>query len=487
MFSRDVRYGPRVQEGEEPLLSYHYEYVPWRGITRETMEFFDVVTKVDDDTGEPLEIAFPYPNGALKIRSINEKRFRTEGPMSDASGFGVDKFEPNGKAITIVEGELDALSFIEILGRYPIYSVRSASSARSDVSKDYNFLNSFERVYLSLDNDEKGKEATRAIAALFDFNKVYQVKAEKHKDANDYLVAGDVKEFRSAWYSAKRFLPDDIISTFAEVDKLLETEPAQAIATYPFKKLQEMSYGVRGGETVLLKAPEGIGKTEILRAIEHHILKTTDYNIGTLHLEEERSRGIRGLAGYELGRPAHLPDSLVSKEEIKQAYRRAVQRDERLHIVNQFGSEDPKVILDNIRFLAGACQCKIIFLDHITMIVTGLEELDERRVLDYISTRLAMMAKELGFCLIFISHVNDDGKTRGSRNISKVAHLVISLSRNLISSDIVERNTTHLMVEKNRFGSTTGPAGELYFDPSTFMITDKLPIILPPLETHKHA
>ena len=67
-----------------------------------------------------------------------------------------------------------------------------------------------------------------------------------------------------------------------------------------------------------------------------------------------------------------------------------------------------------------------------------------------------------------ISHVNDDGLTRGSRNISKEAWTVISLQRDKLSHDPLERNTTKLVVEKNRHASVTGPAGEVYFDINTF-------------------
>jgi hypothetical protein len=71
-----------------------------------------------------------------------------------------------------------------------------------------------------------------------------------------------------------------------------------------------------------------------------------------------------------------------------------------------------------------------------------------------------------------ISHVNDNGQTRGSRNISKIAHTVIDISRDKLAESEEIRNTTFLTVEKNRFGSKTGPGGKLFFDPVTFKIND---------------
>src|SRR5204862_141395 len=89
-------------------------------------------------------------------------------------------------------------------------------------------------------------------------------------------------------------------------------------------------------------------------------------------------------------------------------------------VVSSF--EELDAIIDKVRFLASACDCKYIFLDHITMVVTGLLDADQTKLLDYLSTKLDMLVQSLNFGLIFVSHVNDDGKTRGSRNISKIAH-----------------------------------------------------------------
>src|SRR5690606_8918109 len=124
---------------------------------------------------------------------------------------------------------------------------------------------------------------------------------------------------------------------------------------YPFSRLEQMTYGIRTGEVVLLTAQEGIGKTEIMRALEYHLLKTTDENIGIVHLEANKARTLKGLVGYELKSPIHLPDFAVSKEEVKTTLRKVTKRDDRVHIYSHFGSDDPDVILSTIRFMAGSC------------------------------------------------------------------------------------------------------------------------------------
>jgi twinkle protein len=458
------------------------------------MEFYGVLTKVDDENdGKPISLGFPYlvegnDEPAYKVRKVDEKAFLSHGPMAQANLFGKERFpRASAKAITITEGELDAMSGFQMMGsKYPFVSVRSSSSAKKDCADMFEYLNSFDKIYLALDNDEKGQQACKAVATLFDFNKVYHVKMDVQKDANGYLQAGLTKEFKNVWYNARKFIPEGIYSSKGEFRKLLEESGTRCAFPYPFPTLERMLEGLAMGETVLFTALEGRGKTEILRAIEYKLLKDDPKNkIGVIHLEETQARTIQGFAGYELGQPVHRKNNVVSKYDIHTALDRLLGEDDRLHIYGHFGSDDPDVIINTIRFLVAVCGCKYIFLDHISIVVSGLDEEDERKALDKISTKLAMLANDLEFCLVMVSHVNDHGQTRGSRNISKVAHKWVHLERDIKSANETERNTTYLTVNKNRGGHETGPAGRLYFDPSTYILTeieDEVVNGLPPVE-----
>lgn len=445
-----------------------------RSVLPEVYKFFDVDWAVDKETSEPIFLRWKYPNGRVLNKSLAEKKFWWTGEKTeDLPLFGMDKF-PRGSApaITITEGALDNLSVYQIFGqKYPVVSTTNAGNAKNECSEAYEYLNSFDKIYLCFDSDTPGQEAAKAVAKLFDFNKVYVVQLDK-KDANEYLEAGEEKAFTKAWFNAKRFLPEGVLSSYNDFDKIIDDDKEKPAIPYPFSRVQQMTYGIRTGEMVLFTAQEGIGKTEIFRAIEYDLLKNTDENIGIIHLEENKARTLKGLVGYELQRPVHLPDFTISNEEIKKVYRDVLKRDDRLHIYSHFGSADPDDILSVVRFLAGACNCKRIFLDHITMVVTGLAGDDERRALDYISTRLAMMVEELDFTLFLISHVNDEGQTRGSRNIGKVADIRIDLHRDIDSEIEDERNTTYLRITKNRFSGKTGPAGKLIFNHDTFCLTE---------------
>lgn len=449
---------------------YTYEYLPLRSIDKSTLQFYDAKTKINSE-GKPVAIGFKYPNGSYKVRTLDKKSFYSEGDISKAGLYGRDKFSAGShKYVTITEGELDALSLYQVL-KTPVVSVHSASSARGDAAVDRSWLNSFERIYLCFDADEAGRRAAAEVAKLFDFNKIYDVKLTKLKDANEYLQKGESDELRNVWWNAKKYLPENVISSFSEFKKILE-EPTKQGIDYPFPTLNYMTYGIRTGESVLITAQEGVGKTEIMHAIEHHLLKATDAPIGAIFLEEPKRRHLQALAGIELGKPVHLPDAGVSDHEAITAVEKLIRQDDRLHIYSHFGSDDPEVLLDTIRFLVSARGCRYVLLDHISMVVSGLAGEDERRALDYFSTRIEMMVKELDFALIFVSHVNDNGQTRGSRYISKVCDIRIDATRDVLSHDPQKRSTMILSIPKNRPIGRTGPAGEYIFNQFTRQYTE---------------
>lgn len=449
--------------------NFTYEYLPLRGISKETLAFYDAKTKVDEE-GKPVAIGFRYPNGAFKIRSLEKKEFRSERSpdgksISEAGLFGRDRFS-SGKTVTITEGELDALSLNQVI-RSPVVSVQSSSTAGRDCTLDRSWLNNFDKIVLAFDADESGRKACNDVARLFDYNKVFIVKFDKRKDANEYVQAGEREELNQLWRNAKRFCPESIVSSLDEFKTIL-TSPRKQGYPFPFKQLTKMTYGYRKGESVLITALPKVGKTEVMHFIEHNHLVNTDENVGAIFLEEPKDRHLQALASIQIRKPLHLPDTDYSGIEASQALEQVVSVDDRLHIYSHFGSDDPNVLLDTIRFLVTSCKCNLILLDHLTMCVSGLAGEDERRALDYIATRLEMMVKELGFALIFVSHVNDHGQTRGSRIAGQICDTRIDITRNLNHPDDQVKKTWNINLAYSRFSGQSGDAGRVIFDMDTY-------------------
>lgn len=449
-----------------------------RGLRRHILELYGVRTKFYE--GAPIDTAFFYPNGSIQVRSNVEKKFRTVGDYKNAHCFGTNIFDKGSRpVITITEGAYDALATCQMIGekKTAAISVRSASSAKSDVVACYDYINSFDKIIINFDNDEVGQEAAKKVASLFDFKKVYNLKLTRFKDANEYLIKDQEKEYYEAWHNVRRYTPDSILSTMSDFKKALTERRGAKIVDYPFTSLQEKLYGLHEGEVVLVKALEGVGKTEFLRAIEDKTLKDTKVNVGIIHLEETNGETLKGLAGYYSGTPVQSPEMPATDEEVLEILGKALgDQENRFVLYASYDTQDEDKFIDDVRFMVASNECKIVCFDHISWMAVGgsaEKEEDERKKLDRMSQRLKMLAEELKFCLVMISHVNDAGQTRGSRYISKAANTVIALSRNKTSEDEAERVKLHFMIEKARLvGAKEGSGGYARYNQEKLMLED---------------
>lgn len=449
--------------------------VPERDITKDTAQFYGVYQTED-------AYRFAYPGG-YKVRLKREKKFMTEGTPTGL--FGQDKFPGGGKYVTIVEGEFDALAAFQILGsRYPVVSIRrGAGTAFKDVSEAYEWLDTFEKVVICFDNDPAGQENAKKVAELF-AHKALVVKLTKYKDANEYLMQQENKEFVDAWWKAEKVTLDGIVQGSTLWGKLREPKP-QAVVQYPFAGLNGLTYGIRKGELVMVTSGSGMGKSQFLREVTWQILNKTKDNVGLMFLEENNEKTALGLMSLAANKPLHLPDSEYTEQEYADAFKATMGTD-RVYLFDHFGSSSIDNIISRVRYLARGCGCGFILLDHISIVVSGQENGDERKALDEVMTKLRTVVQETGISLICVSHLKrPEGKgheegaatslaqLRGSGAIAQLSDIVIGLERNGQAEDLEERNTTKLRVLKNRFCGLTGPCGEALYNRENGRMFDK--------------
>jgi twinkle protein len=455
--------------------NFTYEFIARRGISKATHEFFGVKARIGE-TGEPLSVVYPWPGGWSQIKGIKEKTFYSMGTVTPGV-FGKDKFPAgSARAVTIVEGADDALSYVEMMGRFPVVAVRSATinQALADVREDYDYLNSFERIYLCLDNDEPGKKAAEAIASVFGYQKVYHVKNAPRKDATEYCENHEKAIFKNIWYNADRFLPDGIVSSFASLKKIFDNRTRHPRWETPFPKLNYMlGGGLELHRVYLLSGMTGIGKTEFFRACQHKFFEDRpSENIAILHYEEPVDETVERAVGYKVKSPIHLQENSLPPDKVLEEYEKLVGRDDRVHFSMRYGSENPDDVLAKVRFLVAACGCTQVYLDNITVLFTGRHQDDERKDLDYFSTQMEMLVKELPFTLVMISHENEQEGTRGSANINKVADVWLNLRRDVEAANEFSRRLLSFKLKKNRQASRTGPAGLALYDDQTGILAD---------------
>jgi len=88
---------------------------------------------------------------------------------------------------------------------------------------------------------------------------------------------------------------------------------------------------------------------------------------------------------------------------------------------------------------------------------------------------MAQLAKELDIGVIFISQVNDDGRTKYASSLEEEAIICLKIQRDVESEDEIVQNTTNFIVDKNRPFAKLGTAGSLYYNPQTTILTEDAP------------
>ena len=235
--------------------------------------------------------------------------------------------------------------------------------------------------------------------------------------------------------------------------------------------------GLMQGHFTLFKAQTGIGKTEFMRYLEYRLLsKYPEIRIAAWHMEETKLRSVLGLVSYKLGENVTRKDLIQEKGLDRQVQEAITEltKDERLYQFFLNDEEDPLEILNHIRYLSQACGVQYIFFEPIQDIAANMsgEESKEQFLAD-LAVRLSKLAAELNVGIITIGHTNDDGAVKYCRMIEQRASVVVELQRNKMAEDADERNTTKLLVTKNRPVGPTGYAGQLSFDTASFTMKEK--------------
>ena len=458
-----------------------------RNLSENTCKKYGVSVKTDS-MGTITNHYYPYHDKqgskiATKTRYTKSKEFSVQGNTHQAGLFGEHLFSKN-KFIIITEGEIDCLSAYQMFytGKYetPVVSIKhGVASAVKDIKNSLEWLEQFQNIIINFDNDEQGKDSALKVAELFSPGKCKIMHLpQEFKDASDCLVKNKIQIYTQAFWNAKRFAPDGIINANTLFDDIIKPS-VQSFVQYPFEGLNKMTYGLRASELVTFTSGSGLGKTQVIRELIHHLLKQTKDNLGLLMLEENPVVTSKGIMSIEANQRLHLPDVHISKEEWQKHFD-ATTGSGRVFLFDHFGSNTIDNIISRVRYLAKGLDCKYIIIDHVSIIVSDQSHGDERKALDEIMTRLRTLVQETGIAMIVVSHLRrPDGKgheegavtslsqLRGSASIGQLSDMVIGLERDAQHDDPEIRHTTKVRVLKNRFSGITGPCCDLKYDMDT--------------------
>ncbi len=435
----------------------------------------------EDQSGTPIQIANYFDSAkklvGQKIRKPN-KQFSYRGE-SKVGLFGQHLFASGGRKVIITEGEIDALSVAEAFNsKWPVVSlINGAQSALKNIKDNLEWVLSFKEVVLWFDDDEHGHAAVQAVAGLFKPGQLKEVASTGYKDANELLVAKGTGAVVSASYNAGSVRIDGVING-KDMWDLLSKEEIFETYSYPFPQLEEKFKGIRKGELVTFTAGSGVGKSTIVKEIAYHLLMEEKLKIGYVALEENIKRSALGFMGMHMNKPLFFEYDKVSIEAKKEAWE-ATMGDGRLFFYDHFGSLEEENLLTKLRLLITQEGVDFIVLDHVSIVVSGNADGDERKAIDALMTNLRSLAEETQAGILVISHLrrpqgdkgHEDGanvslsQLRGSGAIAQLSDAVIGVERDMQSEEF--GNQVKLRVLKNRFVGAVGIADTLAFDKET--------------------
>ncbi len=472
-------------KGKADLSFYHeagYKAIQDRRIDVDTCKKYGVRT---NDKGHHL---FPRYNKegelvGVKVRLYPEKEFRSVGITKGCVPFGMQAFPKTGRSITVTEGEYDAMAAYKMTGsKYPNISIwDGAGSAKRCMKDNFEAMKEFESIILNFDADKPGKAAVEEVGPMFP-GRTKIMELTEGKDACDYLKANKVSKYVDEFHRSKRFTLGGIINGADTWEKYKEKKNIKSIPWDPqYEELNKKTYGIRLGEIVLITAGTGSGKTQVLREWKYHLLRNTMYNIMDISLEEDVGDTIGGLMAIHANKRIHLPDVDISEQEERKLHTE-LYGEGQFTLLDHEGSVGDDSLLDKMEYAATVDNCKIQFLDHITIAVSDCESGSENLTMDKFMNRLLKMVKRLNICVVVVSHlrkVGGGGKSfeegrvpteddlKGSGSLKQIAMTTIAIARNKYADTEVERNTTSFHVLKCRFSGRTGPADYAYFDDET--------------------
>lgn len=464
---------------------------PDRDLTRAVCEFYDVKA-AKDGQGNITHHVYPYNKGAAyKVRVVGPKEFLWIGTKPKTL-FGQEKFPAGGRSIVLTEGECDTLAMQQAnLDRtqktFPVVGLPSSSDLDA-VVEQREYLRSFGKVIVCMDDDEAGQKALDKILKIVGYDKC-RVMVLPANDINDVLKMPDGAQLlTNAMFSAQERTPAGIVTHAAIRQAIIDRANTPSHPYSPvLAEINRKVKGKRGGEIALFISGTGCGKSTIFREEILHVLKTTpaDVRVGVVSLEEAVGETGQKLSAMSINR--NPSDDTLAVEDVlrgfDELFTKTPDGEDRVMLLDHQGAITDNTIMDQLEYM---CQkgCKYIFLDHITILVSeGVDGLTGNEAQDKVMNDLLRLVKRYPDVWIgLISHLRkapsqgatfESGKMpgiddiRGSGSIKQISFDIFAFARDTTAASEQERNLVKYAVLKCRWNGNTGPAGRAMFSHKT--------------------
>lgn len=530
------------KESVQDVLELPFRGNQERGVTRQTCEKFGVRAAVSEKDGKTV-VAYYFPslNSRGEVTGFMKQDLtkpKDEGGHWTAVGkvginnklFGQDIAEQINRKhtnFTVTEGQWDCLSVYQSQlksledtkyeGQEPFVVSIPLGTKNSVEALLHNkdFVKSFDSMTIFFDDDSctpaeikkgimRGKEAREAVAAAFigEVNLFSVLPQYGYKDANDYLqdyneAIGDLTARQLALaklvqFDRKPLITEKIIKASDISFEEIMTPREKGVMLEDFPMLMEKIQGFRKRELVVLTSPSGVGKSSITSKMASAFLDAGE-RVGMAYLEEETKETVQRLIAERL-KVNYLkfksnPLSVATESQIKEAYD-FVANQERLTLLSHFGSMPINELMQKVKHMYFIEGCNWIIIDHITLIVSGADVVDERKEIDTVMTELASFCASHDVCVILVSHINRSNSSqflapkgkegepywvrvtkeslRGSSSLEALSWIILGLEPQIMPDR--SRGNVRFTVLKNRPWGFLGEADEFSIDQDTWEV-----------------
>jgi twinkle protein len=435
---------------------------------------------VGESNGQPVQVAdYCDDTGALVAQKVRypDKKFEIRGNAQAMGLWQAHRFRNDrGRVLTICEGEIDTLAMDQTLGgKRPCVSLpNGAQSAKRVVAKNIEMLETYESVIFFFDADAPGREAAVECAALLTPGKAkIAIPPNGCKDIGEAVEKGLYEELTNAWWEAKTYRPDGILTT-EDLQDLLTNEVEVPSVTWPYPKIQGLLRGCREGEITVISSGTGMGKSQLCRGLAYHMV-SEEAKVGYIGLEECAVQTALGLLGQALDKPLHLDRCGYTPEQLAEEIDKHFK--DRLVVLRHDPSSKIASLLSRIKYMRVSEGCRFVILDHLHMLISNAPEGGERQFIDSTMAQLRALVESTGIGIILVSHLrksqgqaHEESGTisisdlRGSGSIAHYANSVVFLEAPDREN---EPNLRRLRVGQNRFSGQISAADSLRYDEAT--------------------
>lgn len=471
-----------------PLLEVTVKDVPARSLSLATCEkwgygYSTATHQVGEiEAGDRVQVATYRDSSGYqvgqKIRTA-DKRFGIVGSLGSAGLYGQHLWKSGGKYLVITEGEIDAMSVSEVQdNKWPVVSVpNGAQGAKRAIQANLEWIEAFENVVFMFDMDDEGKKAANECALLLTPGKA-RIATLPMKDASDMLVANQRKAIVDAIFQSRAYRPDGLVFG-DDLWGYISRPGAKPVCEWIEPGLQEKTLGIREGEVNVVVAGTGSGKSTFC-AEQAYAALAAGVKVGYVALEEPVRRSVLGLLTPRFNKPMHLAhDEELQTPEVRAG---VDWLKDRAVFYDHFGSTSAENLMAKLRHLIIGCECKLVVLDHLSIVVAGMDlNDDERRALDKAMHDLVSLAQGTRAAILVVVHLSrpqqgaahEEGRAislrdiRGSQGIQQHGYTIVGLERDQQNDDQRLANTVAVRVLKCRHTGNLGLAGEMYYDRPT--------------------